>query len=80
MATAACGGGGNLEDLVGVVDVEEQVSKTEDWDYGAHLVGLTTVVSPIKIPLYACEGQAERGERGTYEDGGCWKRREKDGG
>ena len=63
MTTAALGGSGGLEDLVRVIDVEEQVGETEDWDYGAHHVGLTTVVSPIKVPLYACKNQAEWEER-----------------
>lgn len=40
LATIAWGGRGVLQDLIGVVDVEEQVGETEDRDYGAHLVGL----------------------------------------
>ena len=48
LATITRGGGGGLEDLVGVVDVEEEVGETKDWDDGAHLVGLTTFASPIK--------------------------------
>jgi hypothetical protein len=63
LTTIACRGSGGLEDLVGVVDVEEQVGETEDWDYGAHVVGLTTVVPPIKVPLYACKNRDERAER-----------------
>jgi hypothetical protein len=43
--TIARGGRGILEDLVGVVDVQEQVGETENGDDGAHLVGLTTAVS-----------------------------------
>ena len=62
MATTAWGGGGDLEDLVCVVDVEEQVGETEDWDYGAHHVGLTAVVSPIKVRVYACKNRVEREE------------------
>jgi len=57
--------GGDLEDLVCVVDVEEQVGETEDWDYGAHGVGLTTVVSPMKVPLYACRNRAKGQGRGV---------------
>ena len=54
LATTACRGSWGLEDLVGVINVEEKVGETEDRDDGPHLVGLTTVVSPIKLPLYAC--------------------------
>lgn len=39
-------GKGDLEDLVGVVDVEEQVGEAENRDDRAHVVRLTTVVSP----------------------------------
>lgn len=66
LTTAACGGSGGLEDLVGVIDVEEQVGETEDWDNGAHLVGLTTVVSPVKsttvcVQKLDLEGRGQRG-------------------
>jgi len=67
LATITCGGSGGLEDLVGVVDVEEEVGETKDWDDGAHLVGLTTAVSPIKITLYACRNRAEEPGRGCME-------------
>ena len=67
LATTACGGKGPLEDLVAVVDVEEKVGETEDWDYGAHLVGLTTVVSPMKIPMYACRNRVGKLEEGCIE-------------
>jgi len=63
LATTACGGSGDLEDLVAVIDVEEQIGETEDWDYGAHVAGLTTVVPPMKVRLYACKNQAERAEK-----------------
>lgn len=76
LTTAACGGNGDLENLVGVVDVEEQVGETEDWDYGSHLVGLTTVVLPRKVLCMRVETEPESRE-GMYEDGGRWKRREK---
>ena len=69
LATTGYGGRGHLQNLVGVVDVEEQVAETEDWDNGAHLVGLTTVVSPRKVPLYACGTRAERAGR-EYQGGG----------
>lgn len=62
MTTTARGGSGGLEDLVGVVDVEEQVGETEDWDYGAHRGGLTVVVSPINVRVYACKNQVKREE------------------
>lgn len=80
LTTTACGGSGDLEDLVAVVDVEEQVGETEDWDYGAHVAGLTTVVPPTKVRLYAYENRAEGGRKGKYEGGGGWKRREQDSG
>ena len=80
LTTTACGGSGDLEDLVCVVDVEEQVGETEDWDYGAHVAGLTTVVSPMKVALYACRNRAEKAEKGECEGGGRWKKREEDGG
>ena len=65
LTTTACGGSGSLENLVCVIDVEEQVGETEDWDDGAHLVGLTTVVSPRKVPLYACGNRAGKAEGGA---------------
>ena len=63
LATIAWGRGRNLQDLVGVVDIEEQVGEREDRDCGAHLVGLTTVVSPRKVLPYACRKRAEKAGR-----------------
>jgi hypothetical protein len=59
LTTIAWGGSGGFEDLEGVVDVEEEVGETEDWDYGAHF-GLATVLSRIKVPLYACRIELSR--------------------
>jgi hypothetical protein len=60
LATIACRGRGDLEDLVGVVDVEEQVGETEDRDDGPHLVGLTTVLSLKKYHCMRAETELKR--------------------
>lgn len=70
LATIACGGRGDLQDLVGVIDIEEQVGETEDRDHGAHVVGLTTVGSPSKIPLYARRNRAGKAGREYKVSGG----------
>lgn len=75
LTTAACRGRGNLENLVGVIDVEEQVGEAEGWNYGAHLVGLTTVVSPKKR-YSICVGKPRRkGREEEYEGGGRWQKK-----
>ena len=48
-ATIVWRDGRGFEDFVGAVDVKEQVGETEDWDNGAHLVGFSVVVSPVKF-------------------------------